>query len=290
MAEQMTIAIVDDEQDMRESISQWLTLSGYRTITFPSAVHALKEIDADFPGIIISDVRMPEIDGIQFLKKIQSMDNTLPMIMITGHGDVSMAVEAMRIGAYDFLEKPFNPERMAELAKRAVQTRRLQLDNRTLRRELSDGTVLLRKLMGTSPVMERLREDILDLAQADGHILISGETGTGKSLIAHALHACGSRQGKKFITVNCAAYTEDELSKRLFGPNDDATAFLDASLGGTLCLEDIESLPASIQAKLLNAITEYDRGEVSQLRIIAISNEPDPVSYTHLTLPTICSV
>lgn len=278
MAEQIKIAIVDDEQDMRESISQWLTLSGYQTVTYPSAVHALKEIDADFPGIIISDVRMPEIDGIQFLKKIQSMDNTIPMIMITGHGDVSMAVEAMRIGAYDFLEKPFDPERMAELAKRAVQTRRLTLDNRTLRRELSDGTVLLRKLVGSSPVMERLREDILDLAQADGHILISGETGTGKSLIAHALHACGSRQGKKFITVNCAAYTEDELSKRLFGPNDEATPFLESSLGGTLCLEDIESLPASVQAKLLNAIAEHDRGDISQLRIIAISNEPDPAN------------
>jgi DNA-binding NtrC family response regulator len=278
MAEQIKIAIVDDEQDMRESISQWLTLSGYQTVTYPSAVHALKEIDADFPGIIISDVRMPEIDGIQFLKKIQSMDNTIPMIMITGHGDVSMAVEAMRIGAYDFLEKPFDPERMAELAKRAVQTRRLTLDNRTLRRELSDGTVLLRKLVGSSPVMERLREDILDLAQADGHILISGETGTGKSLIAHALHACGSRQGKKFITVNCAAYTEDELSKRLFGPNNDAAPFLEASLGGTLCLEDIESLPASVQAKLLNAIAEHDRGDISQLRIIAISNEPDPAN------------
>ncbi len=276
MAEQIKIAIVDDEQDMRESISQWLTLSGYQTVTYPSAVHALKEIDADFPGIIISDVRMPEIDGIQFLKKIQSMDNTIPMIMITGHGDVSMAVEAMRIGAHDFLEKPFDPERMAELAKRAVQTRRLTLDNRTLRRELSDGTVLLRKLVGSSPVMERLREDILDLAQADGHILITGETGTGKSLIAHALHACGSRQGKKFITVNCAAYTEDELSKRLFGPNDEATPYLEASLGGTLCLEDIEGLPASVQAKLLNAISEHDRGDISQLRIIAISNEPDP--------------
>ncbi|MFK5998106.1 MAG: sigma-54 dependent transcriptional regulator [Rhodobacterales bacterium] len=276
MGEQIKIAIVDDEQDMRESISQWLTLSGYRTATYPSAVHALKDIDSDFPGIIISDVRMPEIDGIQFLKKIQSIDNTIPMIMITGHGDVSMAVEAMRIGAYDFLEKPFDPDRMAELAKRAVHTRRLTLDNRTLRRELSDGTVLLRKLVGSSPIMERLREDILDLAQADGHILITGETGTGKSLIAHALHACGPRQGKKFITVNCAAYTEDELSKRLFGPNNDATPFLEASLGGTLCLEDIESLPASVQAKLLNAISEHDRGEVSQLRIIAISNEPDP--------------
>ncbi|WP_069299424.1 sigma-54-dependent transcriptional regulator [Neptunicoccus sediminis] len=277
MAEQMTIAIVDDEQDMRESISQWLTLSGYRTQTFSSAEEALKNIDGDFPGIFISDIKMPGMDGITFLKRLQSIDNQLPVIMITGHGDVSMAVEAMRIGAYDFLEKPFDPERMAELTKRAVHTRRLTLDNRTLRRELSDGTVLLRKLMGSSPVMERLREDILDLAQADGHILVSGETGSGKSLIAHALHACGPRQGKKFVMVNCAAFAEEELARRLFGPMDDGTPALEASLGGTLCLEDVESLPASIQARLIGALEDHDRGsDTSPLRIIAISNEPDP--------------
>jgi len=277
MPEQMTITIVDDEQDMRESISQWLSLSGYKTKTYPSALDALKEIGPDYPGILISDIKMPGMDGITFLKRLQSIDNQLPVILITGHGDVAMAVEAMRIGAYDFLEKPFDPERMAELAKRAVQTRRLTLDNRTLRRELSDGTVLLRKLIGSSPVMERLREDILDLAQADGHILVTGETGTGKSLIAHALHACGPRQGKKFITVNCAAFTEDELARRLFGPMDDATPALEAALSGTLCLEDIESLPASVQARLIGALEDYDRGaDTSPLRIIAISNEADP--------------
>lgn len=277
MAEQMTIAIVDDEQDMRESISQWLTLSGYRTQTFSSAEDALKNLDSDFHGIFISDIKMPGMDGITFLKRLQSIDNQLPVIMITGHGDVAMAVEAMRIGAYDFLEKPFDPERMAELTKRAVHTRRLTLDNRTLRRELSDGTVLLRKLMGSSPVMERLREDILDLAQADGHILVSGETGTGKSLIAHALHACGPRQGKKFITLNCAAFTEEELARRLFGPMDDGIPAIEASLGGTLCLEDVESLPTSIQARLIGALEDHDRGaDTSPLRIIAISNAPDP--------------
>ena len=279
MPEQLTIAIVDDEQDMRESISQWLSLSGYQTKTFASAEEALKEIQADYPGIVISDIKMPGIDGITFLKRLQKADNALPVIMITGHGDVAMAVEAMQIGAYDFLEKPFDPERMAELTKKAIHTRRLALENRSLRRELSDGTVLLRKLMGTSLVVERLREDILDLAQADGHVLITGETGTGKTLIAHALHACGPRQGKKFITVNCAAFTEEELNKRLFGPNDAEIPLVQASLGGTLCLEDIESLYESTQAKLLNEIEQYDRGEDgSQLRIIAISNEADPDS------------
>jgi DNA-binding NtrC family response regulator len=279
MPEQLTIAIVDDEQDMRESISQWLSLSGYQTKTYASAEEALKDIQPDYPGIVISDIKMPGIDGITFLKRLQKADNALPVIMITGHGDVAMAVEAMQIGAYDFLEKPFDPERMAELTKKAIHTRRLALENRSLRRELSDGTVLLRKLMGTSPVVERLREDILDLAQADGHVLITGETGTGKSLIAHALHACGPRQGKKFITVNCAAFTEEELNKRLFGPNDADIPLVQASLGGTLCLEDIESLYESTQAKLLNEIEQYDRGEDgSQLRIIAISNDGDPES------------
>ena len=279
MPEQLTIAIVDDEQDMRESISQWLSLSGYQTKTYASAEEALKEIQADYPGIVISDIKMPGIDGITFLRRLQKADNALPVIMITGHGDVAMAVEAMQIGAYDFLEKPFDPERMAELTKKAIHTRRLALENRSLRRELSDGTVLLRKLMGTSTVVERLREDILDLAQADGHVLVTGETGTGKTLIAHALHACGPRQGKKFITVNCAAFTEEDLNKRLFGPNDAEIPLVQASLGGTLCLEDIESLYESTQAKLLNEIEQYDRGEDgSQLRIIAISNEADPDS------------
>ncbi|MBC6442713.1 MAG: sigma-54-dependent Fis family transcriptional regulator [Rhodobacteraceae bacterium] len=276
MAEQIQIAIVDDEKDTRESISQWLTLSGYQTKTFSSAESALKEIDSDFPGIIISDIKMPGMDGITFLQRLQSMDSQLPVIMITGHGNISMAVDAMRIGAYDFLEKPFNPDGMADLIKCAMRTRLLTLDNRTLRRELSDGKVLLRKLMGSSPVMAQLRENILDLAQADGHILVSGETGTGKSLVAHALHACGSRAGKNFVVVNAAAFSEPELARRIFGPMDDGQPALETSLGGTLCLEDIESLPASIQARLIGVLDEHDNAATSLLRVIAISNEPEP--------------
>lgn len=196
MAQAMKIAIVDDEQDMRQSISQWLALSGYDTETFGSAEDALKTLGPDYPGIVISDIKMPGMDGMQFLKKLMGSDSALPVIMITGHGDVPMAVEAMRVGAFDFLEKPFNPDRMSELAKKATNARRLVMDNRALRRELSDGGQLMKKLIGQSPVMERLREDILDLGQADGHVLIDGETGTGKTLVAHALHAVGSRAGR----------------------------------------------------------------------------------------------
>jgi DNA-binding NtrC family response regulator len=273
----LKIAIVDDEQDMRQSISQWLALSGYDTETYGSAEEALKSIGSDYPGIVVSDIKMPGMDGMQFLKRLMSVDSSLPVIMITGHGDVPMAVEAMRVGAFDFLEKPFNPDRMTELAKRATVSRRLTLDNRALRKELSDGTALMGKLVGSSPVMERLREDILDLGQADGHVLIEGETGTGKTLTAHALHAVGPRAGKKFVTLSCAAYDETSLMAKLFqrASDDGAIPLVEEVRGGTLVLEDVEALPETLQARLLQFINEQGSNNPTspaETRIIAICN------------------
>ena len=273
MAQAMKIAIVDDERDMRQSISQWLALSGYDTETFASAEDALKTLGPEYPGIVISDIKMPGMDGMQFLKKLMGSDSALPVIMITGHGDVPMAVEAMRVGAFDFLEKPFNPDRMSQLAKKASNARRLTLDNRALRKELSDGAQLIKKLVGSSPEMTRLKEDILDLGQADGHVLIDGETGTGKTLVAHALHAVGSRAGKKFVLVSCSALEEDALTKRLFGPmlpEDSQLPAIEEARGGTLVLEDIEALSDTLQARLLSAINE--QGTPAETRIIAICN------------------
>jgi len=212
------------------------------------------------------------MDGMAFLKKLMSLDSGLPVIMITGHGDVPMAVEAMRVGAFDFLEKPFNPDRMTELAKKATNARRMTLDSRALRRELADGTTIMQKLVGTSPAMERLREDILDLGQADSHVLIDGETGTGKTLVAHALHAVGPRASKKFVTISCAAWSEDQLSAKLFGPGEDgAIPLVEEARGGTLLLEDIEALSQGLQARLLTFIN--DQGVPPETRIIAIRNQ-----------------
>jgi DNA-binding NtrC family response regulator len=271
MARSMKVAIVDDEADMRQSISQWLALSGFDTETYASAEDALKGIGPEFPGVIVSDIKMPGMDGMAFLKRLMSVDSGLPVIMITGHGDVPMAVEAMRVGAYDFLEKPFNPDRMTDLAKKATQARRLTLDNRALRKELSDGSVLMKKLIGTSPVMDRLREDILDLGQADSHVLIDGETGTGKTLVAHALHAVGPRAGRKFVTISCAAWSEDQLSAKLFGPAEDGTIpLVEEARGGTICLEDVEALSLGLQSRLLTFIN--DQGVPPETRIIAICN------------------
>ncbi|MEO1796127.1 MAG: sigma-54 dependent transcriptional regulator [Pseudomonadota bacterium] len=272
MAQAMKVAIIDDEQDMRQSISQWLALSGFDTETYPNAEEALKKLGPDYPGVVVSDIRMPGMNGMQFLKRLMGVDSALPVIMITGHGDVPMAVEAMRVGAYDFLEKPFNPDRMTELAKRATHRRRMTLDNRALRKELSDGGALMKKLIGASPVMERLKEDILDLGQADGHVLIDGETGTGKTLVAHALHAVGSRASKKFVLCSCAAHEEEALGPMLFGPVSEGSPqpLIEAARGGTLVLEDVEALSPALQTRLLAAIDA--QGTPAETRIVAICN------------------
>ncbi len=283
---QVQVAIVDDEEDMRMSISQFMSLSGFRPIVFDSAQAALAGLSADYEGVVVSDIRMPGMDGMELLRRLHAMDAGLPVIMITGHGDVQMAVEAMRIGAYDFIEKPFDPDRLADLVRRAGHARGLTLDNRTLRRELADGTVLLKKLIGTSPIMVRLREDILDLAQADNPVLIRGETGTGKSIVAHALHACGPKQGKPFITIDCAGLSDEELSARLFGDPTPAghEAVFRQGRGGTVCLENIDGMSRGMQTSLLAALTRQEETAANDqpaFRVISTvgvaENEPDPV-------------
>ena len=280
MSEKSKVAIIDDEADMRESVAQWLQLSGFDPMSFDGAEPALKVIGADFAGVVISDIRMPGMDGMALLRRLQQVDPGLPVILMTGHGDVPMAVEAMRIGAFDFVEKPFEPERLAELCLRGGEARARTLETRALRRELSDGSVMMRRLMGSSPAIEKLRETILDVAQADGHVLILGETGTGKSLVAMALHACGPRAAKPLITMNCASVAPELVEPMLFGgPDWPEKGLIDQAEGGTLCLEDIEALPLPAQARLLDAINGNDPtggGARHNIRIVAVSSRLAP--------------
>lgn len=274
MSRQMRVAIVDDEQDMRQSISQWLALSGFQTETYADGQDALAAIRADFPGVVITDIRMPGMDGMTLLKRLVSMDSTLPVILITGHGDVPMAVEAMRLGAFDFLEKPFDPEKMMALAEKAAKARQLALENRALRQELADGSTMMQRLVGKSDAMTRLREDILDIGQADGHVLIDGETGTGKTLVAHALHAVGPRASRKLVSISCAGLSDAELLARLFGSDDSAKSLTEEVRGGTLILEGIETLSGDVQARLLAFISE--QGTPPETRLIAVCNTHQP--------------
>ncbi|HMQ94331.1 MAG TPA: sigma-54 dependent transcriptional regulator [Amaricoccus sp.] len=280
-----SVAIIDDEAHLRESVAQYLQLYGFDTATYDAAEPALKQISPDFAGIVVTDIRMPGMDGMALLRKMQSVDPGLPVILMTGHGDVPMAVEAMRIGAFDFVEKPFEPERLRDLCQRATEIRARTLETRALRRELSDGTVLMRRLMGNSPSVAKMRETILDVAQADGHILILGETGTGKSLVARAIHACGPRASKPFVTLNCASVQAGQVEAMLFGAEDwPEKPLIDQAEGGTLCLEDVEDLPPGAQARLLETINAAEptggAARPLNMRIVAVSsrlgNSPPP--------------
>ena len=280
------VAIIDDEAHLRDSVAQWLQLYGFEPIDFEAAEPALKALSPDFGGIVLSDIRMPGMDGMALLRRLQSVDPGLPVILMTGHGDVPMAVEAMRIGAFDFVEKPFDPDRLRELCQRAAESRAHTLETRALRRELSDGSVVMRRLMGESPAIAKLRETILDVAQADGHVLILGETGTGKSLIARAIHACGARAAKPFVTLNCASVPEDQLEPMLFGgPDWPDKPLIDQAEGGTLVLDDVEALSGPAEARLLEVINAADPSVAGQrphdVRVVASSSvlctsAPDP--------------
>lgn len=271
------IVVIDDEQDMRASISQWLSLSGFQPETYASAEEALAVLTPDFPGIVVTDIRMPGMDGMALLKRLMAMDATLPVILITGHGDVPMAVNAIRLGAFDFLEKPFDPDKMSDLARKALKARRLALENKALRLELADGSTLMRRLVGSSPEMVRLREDILDYGQADGHVLIDGETGTGKTLVAHALHAVGPRAGKRFVSVSCLGIEDEALAAKIFGPVEtEGLSLVEEARGGTLCIEDVEALSPALQGRLLSFIN--DQATPPATRIVAVCNEHQPGS------------
>ncbi len=277
MSRAIRVAIVDDEADMRQSISQWLALSGFATDTFADGAEALGAIGSDYPGIVITDIRMPGTDGMALLKRLVALDGALPVIMITGHGDVPVAVEAMRLGAFDFLEKPFDPEQMMALAERAAKARAQALEARALRAELADGTTMMQRLVGASDAMQRLREDILDIGQADGHVLIDGETGTGKTLVAQALHAVGSRAARPLVSLDCAGLDGATLAARLFGPPAADSAdrpLAEQARGGTLVLEDVESLPDDVQARLVAHLNA--QGTPPETRVIAVCNTHAP--------------
>ncbi|NQD80196.1 sigma-54-dependent transcriptional regulator [Phytopseudomonas seleniipraecipitans] len=272
------VIVVDDEAAIREAAQQWLELSGFSVQVCSNAAQALALIDVDFAGVLISDVRMPGTDGLQLLAKVVECDRDLPVIMITGHGDVPMAVQAIQLGAYDFIEKPFTPDRLLDVVRRALEKRRLVCENRILRQQFGMKDGIAAQLLGVSRPMERLRRQILDLAGTSVNVLIRGETGSGKERVARCLHDFSERADKPFVALNCAAIPEHLFESELFGHESGAftgaqskrIGRIEHADGGTLFLDEVESLPLAQQVKLLRVLQEKTLERLGSNRSIRV--------------------
>lgn len=257
----MSVALIEDDPAVLMSTQQSLELAGFHVLPFSNGQQALKILHDNFPGVVLSDVKLPEIDGLQLLEALLARDHELPVVLITGHGDVSMAVRAMRLGAHDFIEKPFSVDRLIEVIHRAIDQRRLVIENRQLKSLLMkqrDG-----QLIGNSPGVRRIKDILHSVGSANVDVLITGETGTGKEIVARALHEVSGRHGE-FVAVNCGAFPEAVFESEMFG--HEAGAFTGASrkrtgkieyaAKGTLFLDEIESMPYELQIKLLRVLQE----------------------------------
>ncbi len=261
-----TIFLIDDEESVRVSVSQYLSLSDYSVECFGDARLALGKMAETFAGVVISDIRMPGMDGLEMLQAVLELDTEIPVILITAHGDIRMAVSAMRQGAYDFIEKPFEPEILLETVKRAWEKRRLILENRHLREQLEKSSGLEKTLIGNSDVIQRLHDDIHDLAPTDASVLLVGETGCGKEVVARCLHDMSERRNGPFVAINCGAIPEDLFESELFGHEQGAftgaqsrrIGKFEQAAGGTLFLDEVTSMSLNMQVKVLRVLQERE--------------------------------
>ncbi|MGH1539792.1 MAG: sigma-54-dependent transcriptional regulator [Arenicella sp.] len=262
--ENKVVLFVDDDKQIRESTEQWLQLADFEVIACDSASSALKKLHRDFPGILMTDVKMPDIDGIELMRMALEKIPDLPVILVSAHGDITMAVQAMQDGAYDFIEKPFIPERLSETVKRACEKRRLYLENIKLRHHINTQSDIDARIIGVSSAMKRLKEKVINIADTNANVVIYGETGSGKELLSQCLHDFSSRSKYPFVPINCGAIPEALFESELFG--HEKGAFTDAkkkrigkiehSNKGSLFLDEIESMPISFQIKLLRTLQE----------------------------------
>ncbi|MES2099158.1 MAG: sigma-54 dependent transcriptional regulator [Pseudomonadota bacterium] len=264
MIPELTVLIVEDDPHMRLGCVQAMQLAGLRVEAIASAEEAEPQLRPNFAGVVVTDMRLPRADGMSLVRRCREVDAALPVIMITGHGDVSLAVEAMRSGAYDFITKPFSPELLVEVVRRALEKRALTLEVAALRQALSGRGSIEGKLVGRSPQIERVRRLVAEVANSPVDVLIHGETGTGKELVAQALHELSGRKSAPFVALNCGGVPDNLLDSELFGHEQGAftgaqkrrIGKIEYAHGGTLFLDEVESMPMGMQIKLLRVLQE----------------------------------
>lgn len=253
------VLLVDDDRAVRDALGQTLELSGYTVTACGSYIEAKDHISADFPGLVLTDVRMPGKDGFDLLRLCQEVDAELPVILLTGEGDIPMAVRGMTGGAFDFLEKPCERDRLLEAVGRAARTRALVIENRRLRRALQDGDAAARTIIGQSPAIVELRRQVRAVAATGAEVLICGAPGTGTARVAEVIHRLRGRRGP-FLRVPAADWQGRDL-----------VATLDSAAAGTLLIENLADLPPALQLQL----AECDPGQTDTALIATMVEDPE---------------
>lgn len=287
-----SVILIDDDKDFLDAQVQALELAGFDVQAFLSGTEAMRHINRDFDGVVVSDVRMPNMDGLSLFKQVHEMDPELPVLLLTGHGDVPMAVQALKDGVYDFLVKPFSVAELTASLNRASQKRELVIENRNLRKlhagYINDKTALV----GESVVIGALRQTISQVAEADVDVLVTGDSGIGKKTVAKSLHALSNRKSRSFVQVNCASLSEDDFHAEVFGSEIEERAslkphaskrrigHLERAHRGTILFDDVGSLSLQQQAALLRVVETrecWPRGaeepRLLDVHIIATSRE-----------------
>lgn len=247
------ITVVDDDKAMRDSLAHLLEKAGFEVTCLSRAEEALSCIQIQDSDVLLCDVRMPGMSGTELQMQLKGQSN-VPIVLMSAHGDIPMAVSAIQNGAYSFLEKPFDPRRLIKVLENASQLRRLSRNADRLKARLAELSGLDRVMIGNAASIAALRAEIVDLSTTDVNVMLLGETGTGKELVARALHDLGHRSAEPFIPLNCAAVPVANFEEVLFGTADSGPGLLAQAEGGTLFIDELGAIPLEIQAKLLRVI------------------------------------
>ncbi|UYO00533.1 MAG: sigma-54-dependent Fis family transcriptional regulator [Devosia sp.] len=258
------VLFCDDDPEVLDALTESFQIEGLRVLPFSRADQALLALSPQTPAVVLTDVRMPVIDGLDLLTRVQAIDTQIPVLLLTGHGDVPMAVQALRNGAWDFFEKPADPLVLVQSLKRAMVHRAAILENRRLKTASRDMYSIEGRVLGSAPATAKLRDTLARLATSSVDVLLLGETGTGKEVAARILHDFSGERDRPFVAVNCGALAESMIESELFG--HEAGAFTGAGKqrigmveyadGGTLFLDEIEAMPMAAQVRLLRVLQE----------------------------------